>query len=288
MGSFGHNRAATFVPVIMALAVISTAFTGQAIAVAFDRRYGALKRLGATPLPVWGINAGKSLSGCRGVLAGHHLGRHRLCARLAAGADGPDIGRRDHRAGYRGLCGARPATRRHLASRDRSRRRQPDVVRIRRFRCADLGVERDPDGVQMGGSGYPVGRAHRGAVAGHDRVGGLVRDRRPSGVGRAGRTGRTALVPVHLNRPPGFATLQPRTRHADASVRGCSFDTGPPVLQRVVFGALRSGGVSQPACPAGHRRNRHPHPGRHRRHRGNRPGYRLRPGVSDLAAVFSG
>ena len=29
-GSLGHNRAATFVPVIMALAVISTAFTGQA------------------------------------------------------------------------------------------------------------------------------------------------------------------------------------------------------------------------------------------------------------------
>ncbi|OBG70881.1 MULTISPECIES: ABC transporter permease [unclassified Mycobacterium] len=61
-GSFGHNRAATFVPVIMALAVISTAFTGQAIAVAFDRRYGALKRLGATPLPVWGIIAGKSMA----------------------------------------------------------------------------------------------------------------------------------------------------------------------------------------------------------------------------------
>lgn len=61
-GSFGDNRAATFVPAIMALAVISTAFTGQAIAVAFDRRYGALKRLGATPLPVWGIIAGKSLA----------------------------------------------------------------------------------------------------------------------------------------------------------------------------------------------------------------------------------
>ena len=28
----------------------------------FDRRYGALKRLGATPLPVWGIIAGKSLA----------------------------------------------------------------------------------------------------------------------------------------------------------------------------------------------------------------------------------
>ncbi|MBV8349508.1 MAG: ABC transporter permease [Mycolicibacterium sp.] len=62
LGSFGSNRAATFVPAIMALAVISTAFTGQAIAVAFDRRYGALKRLGATALPVWGIIAGKSLA----------------------------------------------------------------------------------------------------------------------------------------------------------------------------------------------------------------------------------
>ena len=61
-GSFGSNRAATFVPAIMALAVISTAFTGQAIAVAFDRRYGALKRLGATALPVWGIIVGKSLA----------------------------------------------------------------------------------------------------------------------------------------------------------------------------------------------------------------------------------
>lgn len=62
LGSFGPNRAATFVPAIVALAVISTAFTGQAIAVAFDRRYGALKRLGATALPVWGVIAGKSLA----------------------------------------------------------------------------------------------------------------------------------------------------------------------------------------------------------------------------------
>lgn len=66
LGSFaGDNpgiRAATFTPAIMALAVISTAFTGQAIAVAFDRRYGALKRLGATALPVWGIIAGKALA----------------------------------------------------------------------------------------------------------------------------------------------------------------------------------------------------------------------------------
>ncbi len=62
LGSFGEHRAATFTPPIMALALISTAFTGQAIAVAFDRRYGALKRLGATALPVWGIIAGKALA----------------------------------------------------------------------------------------------------------------------------------------------------------------------------------------------------------------------------------
>ena len=62
LGSFGEDRVGVFVPAIMALAVISTAFTGQAIAVAFDRRYGALKRLGATALPVWGIIAGKALA----------------------------------------------------------------------------------------------------------------------------------------------------------------------------------------------------------------------------------
>jgi ABC-2 type transport system permease protein len=62
LGSFGENRVTVFMPAIMALAVISTGFTGQAIAVAFDRRYGALKRLGATALPVWGIIAGKALA----------------------------------------------------------------------------------------------------------------------------------------------------------------------------------------------------------------------------------
>ena len=62
LGDFGSNRVAVFTPAIMAVAVISTAFTGQAIAVAFDRRYGALKRLGATALPVWGIIVGKTLA----------------------------------------------------------------------------------------------------------------------------------------------------------------------------------------------------------------------------------
>ena len=37
-------------PGVIALAVMSTAFTSQAIATGFERRYGVLKRLGATPL----------------------------------------------------------------------------------------------------------------------------------------------------------------------------------------------------------------------------------------------
>ena len=38
------------VPGVLALAVLSTAFTGQAITTGFERRYGVLRRLGATPL----------------------------------------------------------------------------------------------------------------------------------------------------------------------------------------------------------------------------------------------
>ena len=38
------------VPGVLALAVMSTAFTGQAIATGFERRYGVLRRLGTTPM----------------------------------------------------------------------------------------------------------------------------------------------------------------------------------------------------------------------------------------------
>jgi ABC-2 type transport system permease protein len=46
----GISRIDFMTPGIMALAVMSTAFTSQAIATGFERRYGVLKRLGATPL----------------------------------------------------------------------------------------------------------------------------------------------------------------------------------------------------------------------------------------------
>ena len=48
------------VPGVLALAVMSTAFTGQAIATGFERRYGVLRRLGTTPLPRAGLLAAKT------------------------------------------------------------------------------------------------------------------------------------------------------------------------------------------------------------------------------------
>jgi ABC-2 type transport system permease protein len=50
------------VPGIVALAVMSTAMTGLAIAAGFERQYGVLKRLGASPLPRSGLLLAKTLS----------------------------------------------------------------------------------------------------------------------------------------------------------------------------------------------------------------------------------
>ena len=61
-GSGPGGRADFFVPGVLALAVMSAAFTGQAIAVGFERQYGVLKRLGATPLPRAVLLAAKTLS----------------------------------------------------------------------------------------------------------------------------------------------------------------------------------------------------------------------------------
>lgn len=49
-------------PRIFALAVMSSAFTGQAISLGFDRRYGVLKRLSATALPRWLLVAGRMVA----------------------------------------------------------------------------------------------------------------------------------------------------------------------------------------------------------------------------------
>jgi ABC-2 type transport system permease protein len=52
-------RIAAVTPGVLALAVLSTAFTGQAIALGFDRRYGVIRRLAATALPRWLLVAGR-------------------------------------------------------------------------------------------------------------------------------------------------------------------------------------------------------------------------------------
>ena len=49
-------------PGVLALAVLSTAFTGQAIGTGFDRRYGVLRLLGTTPLGRRGLLAGRALA----------------------------------------------------------------------------------------------------------------------------------------------------------------------------------------------------------------------------------
>lgn len=48
-------------PLMLAIAAMSSGFTGQAISLAFDRRYGALKRSGASGVPRWTIILGKIL-----------------------------------------------------------------------------------------------------------------------------------------------------------------------------------------------------------------------------------
>ena len=69
--AFGHDnlisigtgsRINFIVPGILALAVLSTAFTSLAIGTGFERRYGVLKRLGASPLSRTGLIAAKTLT----------------------------------------------------------------------------------------------------------------------------------------------------------------------------------------------------------------------------------
>jgi ABC-2 type transport system permease protein len=56
------RRVDVVAPGILGLALLSTAFTGQAIGTAFDRRYGVLRLLGTTPLGRSGLLAGRVLA----------------------------------------------------------------------------------------------------------------------------------------------------------------------------------------------------------------------------------
>lgn len=58
----GINRVDTVVPGILALALMSTAFTSQAIATGFDRRNGVLRLLATTPLGKGGLVSAKVIA----------------------------------------------------------------------------------------------------------------------------------------------------------------------------------------------------------------------------------
>lgn len=58
----GEDRLGTLTPGVLALAVMSTAFTSQAITTAFDRRAGVLRLLATTPLGRGGLLAGTVLA----------------------------------------------------------------------------------------------------------------------------------------------------------------------------------------------------------------------------------
>jgi ABC-2 type transport system permease protein len=58
----GHRAVDVLTPGVLALAVMSTAFTSVAIATGFERRYGVIKLLGSSPLPRSGLLLGKVLA----------------------------------------------------------------------------------------------------------------------------------------------------------------------------------------------------------------------------------
>ena len=60
--SLSHRAVDVFTPGVLALAVMSTAFTSLAIATGFERRYGVIKWLGSSPLPRFGLLLGKVLA----------------------------------------------------------------------------------------------------------------------------------------------------------------------------------------------------------------------------------
>lgn len=59
VGGIAEPRVDTVTPGVLALAIMSAAFTSQAITTGFDRRYGVLKRLAATGFPRWLLLAAK-------------------------------------------------------------------------------------------------------------------------------------------------------------------------------------------------------------------------------------
>ena len=121
----------------LALAVVSTAFTGQAISTGFDRRAGVLRLLGTTPLGRGGLLAAKGVA-VLSVLAVQVvvLGALGLAlgARPEAGGILPTLA--EPPARQRRVRGPGPAAGRHAARRGGARRGEPGLGAAARARRA--------------------------------------------------------------------------------------------------------------------------------------------------------
>ena len=94
--SLSHTAIDELTPGVLALAIMSTSFTSLAIATGFERRYGVLKRLGASPLPRHGLLLGKV-----GACCSSRRSRSSCSSAVALLWAGP----RDHRARPRRRAG---------------------------------------------------------------------------------------------------------------------------------------------------------------------------------------
>ena len=143
---FEHPAVDVFTPGVLALAIMSTAFTSLAIATGFERRYGVIKRLGSSPLPRSGLLAGK----VGGLLVVEAL--QVVVISLVALALGWDPRRRTcsgpllaMRARHRGVRLARAVRGRRAARRGHPGGRQPGLPAAagrRRRRAPGIGVRR--------------------------------------------------------------------------------------------------------------------------------------------------
>jgi len=97
VGFIEHGRRVDFVaPGVLALAVMSTAMVGLGIATGFERQYGVLKRLGATPLGRPALLAAKTLAEKPNVVAEVREMILRTNPADAAAAQGGMAARRDY------------------------------------------------------------------------------------------------------------------------------------------------------------------------------------------------
>ena len=126
--TFSRRPVDVFAPGVLALAVMSTAFTSLAIATGFERRYGVIKRLGSSPLPRSGLLLGKvGALLLVEVLQVVVISRGRAGPRLAAARRRCSAALLTHRPGHRGLRLARAVRGRRAAGRGDARGGQPGL-----------------------------------------------------------------------------------------------------------------------------------------------------------------